>query len=119
PVELEVSADHFIVTVTIAVEPGIRVNALELAQVLSPQLKVHRAAFLEVREEDVPLAKLLTLSVELQSVRGRTLGDALNLGESLLRLWEASLGGMLTPESVVDLIVAQRPELLIGQPESE
>lgn len=119
PVEIEVSGDHFIVATTIAVEPGIRVNALELAQVLSPQLKANRAVFLEVREDDLPLAKLLTLSVELQSVRGRTFGDALDLGESLLRLWGASLGGMLTPESVVDLIVAQRPELLIGQPESD
>jgi Putative DNA-binding domain len=119
PVEFEVSGDHFIITMTTAVEAGVRINALELAQVLSPQLEAHRAVFLEVREEDLPLAKLLTLSVGLQSIRGRTLGDALDLGESLLRLWEASLGGMLTPDSVVDLIVAQRPELLIGQPESD
>lgn len=119
PVEFELSGDHFIVTVTIAVDPSSRVDALELAQVLSPQLETHRAVFLEVEEQDLPLAKLLTLSVELPSVRGRVLGDALDLGESLLRLWEASLGGTLTPESVIDLIVAQRPELLIGQPEND
>jgi Putative DNA-binding domain len=119
PVEFEVSGDHFIVTVTIAVEPGVRVDALELVQVLSPQLQACRAVFLEVREQELPLAKLLTLSVELKSVRGRTLGDALDLGESLLQLWDASLGGALTPESVFDLIAAQRPELLLGQPESD
>jgi hypothetical protein len=119
PVELEVSGNHFIVSVTLLVESDIKVDALELAQVLSPQLERHSAVFLEVREYDIPLAKEFTLSVELKSIRGRVFGDALDLGESLLRLWEASLGGMLTPESVADLIRAQRPELLVGQPESD
>lgn len=119
PVELEVSGDHFIVNVTLLVEPDSRVNALELAQVLSPLLKRHRATFLQVSDYDIPLAKVLTLSVELRSIRGRVFGEVFDVGDSLLRLWEASLGGMLTPETVGDLIRAQRPELLVGQPESD
>lgn len=119
PVELEVSGDHFIVSVTIASEPDISVNGSELSQVLSPLLERHSATFLQVSDYDVPLAKILTLSVELKSIRGRTFGEALVVGDSLLNLWEASLGGTLTPGTVADLIRAQRPELLVGQPESE
>jgi hypothetical protein len=119
PVELEVSRDHFIVSVTLLSDPDIRIIGPELSQVLSPLLERHRATFLRVSDYDVPLAKVLTLSVELKSIRGRTFGEALEVGDSLLRLWEASLGGTLTPGTVADLIRAQRPELLIGQPESE
>jgi hypothetical protein len=86
---------------------------------LSPQLERHGAVFLQVTDYDIPLAKVLRLSVELRSIRGRVMGDALDLGESLLSLWRAGHGGMLSPESVADLIRAQRPELLIGQPESD
>lgn len=119
PVELEVSGDHFILSATLPADPDIRVNGPELSQVLAPLLDRHRATFLQVTEYDVPLAKILTLSIELKSIRGRTVGDALEVGESVLSLWEASLGGILTPETVADLIRAQRPELLVGQPESE
>jgi hypothetical protein len=118
-VEIEVSDDHFILSVTLAADLEIRVNGQELSQILAPLLERHHATFLQVTEYDVPLAKILTLSVELKSVRGRTFGDALAVGDSMLGLWEASLGGMLTPETVADLIRAQRPELLVGQPESQ
>jgi hypothetical protein len=46
-------------------------------------------------------------------------GDAMQIGEDLLVLWHASLGGGLSPSTGVDLMRAQRPELLVGQPETE
>jgi hypothetical protein len=46
-------------------------------------------------------------------------GDAMQIGNALLVLWHASLGGGLSPSTGVDLMRAQRPELLVGQPETE
>jgi hypothetical protein len=42
----------------------------------------------------------------------------MQIGEDLLVLWHASLGGGLSPSTGVDLMRAQRPELLVGQPET-
>jgi hypothetical protein len=103
--------------ITLAVDETTRFSRYEVAEVLRPQLQRHRAVMVELTEETLPLANIARLTVEV-AARGRTVGDVLAVGEDLLRLWAASAGSELSPESVADLIRAQRPELLVGQPET-
>lgn len=116
-VALEFAGRHTFVDITLALPPETRVNKYELAQILRPQLMRHRATMLALTEELLPLANIARMTVEI-SPRGRTVGDALQVGDDLLALWQASLGRELTPTGVADLIRAQRPELLIGQVET-
>lgn len=72
---------------------------------------------MELAQDPLPLMNLTHLTVKIEP-RGRTVGDALTVGDDLYALWMASLGGSLNPETVADLVRAQRPQLLTGQPES-
>jgi hypothetical protein len=116
-VSLELVHDHTFIDITLAVEPDVRFNIDEVAAVLRPQLLRHRAMLIELTEEILPVVNIARMMVEV-SPRGRTVGDALAIGDDLLALWTASLGGELTPATAADLIRAQRPELLVGQPET-
>ena len=53
------------------------------------------------------------------STRGKTIDQLYAIAESVSRLYDASTTGQLTRETVVDLIIGGRPDLLIGQPEGE
>ena len=116
-VGLELVHNHTFVVITHAVDETIRFNPYEVAEVLRPQLQRHKAVMVELTEEILPLMNIGRLTVEI-SPRGRTVGDALATGDDLLRLWRASAGDELSPDAVADLIRAQRPELLVGQPET-
>jgi hypothetical protein len=116
-VSLELVHNHTFIDITLAVEPDVRFNIDEVAAVLRPQLLRHRAMLIELTEEILPVVNIARMMVEV-SPRGRTVGDALAIGDDLLALWTASLGGELTPATAADLIRAQRPELLVGQPET-
>jgi hypothetical protein len=105
------------VRITLAVDATVRFNRFELAEVLLPQLQRHRALMVELTEEILPLANVARLTVEI-SPRGRTVGEALQIGDDLRALWEASVGGSMTPRTMADLLRAERPELLVGQPET-
>lgn len=116
-VSLNLTHDHTFVDLTLAVEPNVRFNKYEVATILRPQLLRHRAKLVQLTEERLPLVNIARMTVEI-SHRGRTVGDALAIGEDLLALWDASVGGDISPAAVADLIRAQRPELLVGQPET-
>lgn len=117
PIGLELTERHTFIVLTMAVEPEIRFNQHELAAILWPQLTRHRAVVMELAQDPLPLMNLTHLTVKIEP-RGRTVGDALTVGDDLYALWMASLGGSLNPETVADLVRAQRPQLLTGQPES-
>lgn len=53
------------------------------------------------------------------SPRGRSVEDGLRIGEDLSRLWQATRGGELSPDTIRALLQARRADLLIGQPESD
>jgi hypothetical protein len=116
-VSLELTVDHTFINLVMAVEPSVRFNKYEIATILFPQLRRHRAKFIDLTEDVLPLMNIARLTVEI-SPRGRTVGDALAVGDDLLSLWSASAGGEMTPATVADLIRAQRPELLVGQRET-
>jgi hypothetical protein len=116
-VSLELTHDHTFIELTLAVEPDVRFDKYELAEILRTQLLRHRASVVQLTEEILPLVNVARMTVEI-SHRGRTVGDALAIGDDLMALWSASVGGELTPAAVADLIRAQRPELLIGQRET-
>jgi hypothetical protein len=116
-VSLELTHHHTFIELTLAVEPDVRFDKYELAEILRTQLLRHRASVVQLTEEILPLVNVARMTVEI-SHRGRTVGDALAIGDDLMALWSASVGGELTPAAVADLIRAQRPELLIGQRET-
>lgn len=116
-VRLELTQRHTFVEIELVVDPDIRFDRHEVAQRLWPQLHRHNAVVVALSEEQFPLFNLARLTVEI-SPRGKSVGDALDAGDDLLTLWSASVTGAVTPESIADLIRAQRPELLIGQAES-
>ena len=116
-VSLELTHNHTFINLVLAVEADVRFNKYEIAAILRPQLLRHRATLIELTEEILPLVNMARMTVEI-SHRGRTVGDALAIGDDLLALWRASLGGELTPATAADLIRAQRPELLVGQRET-
>ena len=116
-VSIELVHNHTFVVVPFVVDETVRFNRFEVAEVLGPQLRRHRAVMVELTEEILPLANIARLTVEI-SPRGRTVGDALEVGEDLLALWQASIGGSMTPSTMADLLRAQRAELLVGQPET-
>jgi hypothetical protein len=115
--EIAFAEPYTFLVLTLVVEPTIRFDRWELTAVLVPQLARHRAKVVELSHDDQPLATVARLTIEI-STRGRTVADALAIGDDLYRLWVASLGGSLTPDTVADLLRAQRPELMLGQHET-
>lgn len=116
-VSLELTHDHTFIQLTLAVAANVRFNRFEVAAIIRPQLQRYRATLIMLTDEILPLVNLARMTVEI-SHRGRTVGDALAIGDDLLALWNASVGGEMTPAAVADLIRAQRPELLVGQRET-
>ena len=119
PVSIELADRRTFLTLELPLAPEEEAqNRFEVAMVLSPLLMRSRAKLIEFSADTEMTATVYRLTIEI-GVRGRTVGDAVELGVDLLRLWEASAGGGFTPATVADLLRAQRPELLIGQPEAE
>jgi hypothetical protein len=117
PVELELAETGTFLVLVMALEPDVHFDRAELTAILSPQLERHRVRTVQYEEDPQPVANLAYLTLEFNT-RGRTVNDALTIGDDLYELWSASVGGSLTPNTVADLLRARRPELLIGQPES-
>lgn len=117
PISLEFGGGHTFVVVRGAFEATARFDQGELAARLRPQLVRHRATLMPISEDVTKTANFVRLTFEI-SPRGRSVGDALAIGDDLNRLWQATLGGELSPGAVHDLLQAQRPALLIDQPES-
>lgn len=118
PISLEFGGGHTFVVVQAAFEPTFQVDEAELAGLLYPQLKKHRATLMPIHEDVSGSAKFVRLTFEI-SPRGRSVKDALQIGDDLERLWIATLGGELSAETVHDLLHAGRSDLLIGQRESD
>lgn len=116
-VSLELTHNHTFIDLTLAVEPDVRFDRHEIGTILRPQLLRHRAKLIELTEEILPVVNIARMTVEVAHP-GRTVGDALIIGDELLALWRASVGGGLSPATAADLIRANRPGLLVGQPES-
>lgn len=118
PISLEFGGGHTFVVIHAAFEADVEFDQAELAARLHPQLQRHRATLMPISEDVVGSAKFVRLTFEI-SPRGRSVGDALRIGDDLERLWLATLGGTLSPDTTHDLLLAERPELLIGQAESD
>jgi hypothetical protein len=90
----------------------------EMTALIGPLLERHRAegAGFEIDQQKFGTAYYVSAEI---SPRGRTVADAMRIGDDLLLLLDATLGGGLSPGTVVDLLRAQRPDLLIGQAETE
>jgi hypothetical protein len=117
-VSLTFAHDRTLITITTAVAlDEKRLDRWETTAVLYPVLSRHRATVVEFVEDRQIAATVYRMVVEI-SPRGRTVGHAMAIGADILHLWEAILHGGLTPATVVDLLRAQRPELLVGQPET-
>lgn len=118
PIGLEFGGGHTFVIVQGVFEPTMRFNQAELAARLRPQLQRYRATLMPISEDVTATSNFVRLTFEI-SPRGRSVRDALAIGDDLDRLWQATLGGELSPETVRDLVHAQRPQLLIDQIESD
>jgi len=117
-ISLEFGGGHTFVVVHAAFEPTFQVDEAELAALLYPQLKRHRATLMPIHEDVSGSAKVVRLTFEI-SPRGRSVKDALQIGDDLERLWMATLGGAFSAATIHDLLHAQRSDLLVGQPECD
>lgn len=117
PISLEFGGGHTFVVVQAAFEPSFRVDEAELAALLYPQLRRHRATLMPVHEDVTGSATFVRLTFEI-SPRGRSVNDAIQIGDDLERLWMATLGGDLSAETLYDLLQAGRSDLMVGQPET-
>lgn len=118
PISLEFGGGHTFVVVQAAFDPTFQVDQAELAALLYPQLQRHRATLMPIHEDVTGSTKFVRLTIEI-SPRGRSVKDALRIGDDLERLWMATLGGDLSAETVHDLLLARQSDLLVGQPESD
>jgi hypothetical protein len=114
---VEFAHEHTFVVIVVAVGPQDHLDRWETTGFLSPLLAKHGGMVAEFSEDRQPTAAVYRLVVEINP-RRRTVGDALAIGADLRQLWEAALFGGLSPATVADLLRAQRPEILIGQPET-
>lgn len=116
PISLEFGGGHTFIVVQAAFEPTFQIDEAELAALLYPQLKRHRATLMPIHEDVSGSAKFVRLTFEI-SPRGRSVKDVLQIGDDLERLWMATLSGAFSAETIHDLLHAQRSDLLVGQPE--
>jgi hypothetical protein len=117
PVSLEFIGKQVILKFGFRIAPGEPAqDRRQVTAILSPLL--HRTGTSLV---DVTVDQQIGITDCQVSInpRGLTVGEALEIGEDLLALWEASVGGALTPETVADLIRVRHADLLIGQAENE
>lgn len=117
PVEITVLPDRCLVTCTMVADLGTRFDRFELTAQLAAVLARRRLIVVELSVHDEVAITVAHLTCELRG-RGRTLGDGADAADDVLALWDAALSGGLSAATTVDLIRAQRPELLVGQAES-
>ena len=117
-ISLEFGAGHTFIVVEAAFEATFTVDQGEIA---SPALAaVEEAPGNADADQRVHQRLDESRPADLEiSQRGRSVGDALRIGDDLERLWMAALGGHLSPATIHDLLLAQRSDLLVGQPESD
>jgi hypothetical protein len=113
---LEFAGGHTFIVLEDVFEIGTKIDQVELASLLGPQMQRHRARLMPISEYETGRETVVHLIFEI-SPRGRSVEDALQVGEDMSRLWSATRGGQLSPETIRDLIAAGRASLLIGQPE--
>lgn len=116
-VSLTFAEERVLLNCLMDTERGERFNRDELGVRLSAALARNRLRIraLSSYDERVYGAHYLTLEI---LGRGRTLNDAAEASDDVHALWHATAGGDLAPATVVDFLRAQRPELLVGTPES-
>ena len=117
-VDLEVHSDRVLVICTTVAELGQRFDQCEITAQLAPALSRHNLLTVALNVYEERFQTVAHLSCEVGS-RGRTVGDALLAGENVLALWEATMGDGLSLSTATDLLQAGRPELLVGQVESD
>jgi hypothetical protein len=119
PVSLELAHRYTLLDLTLVLARDAPAqDDREVAVILSHLLLRMGARLVEFTADTQVAATVYRASVHINP-RGLTVGEALRMGADLLLLWEASVGGSLTPATAAGLVRAQRAELLIGQPESE
>lgn len=88
-------------------------------RLLSPLLKKRRATVTGVMPIDSPRGGAVEVTIRI-ATRGRTVADALALGNDVELLLDAAFAtGALRPETAGQLLRTGHHEVLIGQPESE
>jgi len=116
-VSLEFTDKDVILNFGFRIAPGDPVqDRRQMTDILTPLLLKTGARLVDVTVDQQKGVTDCQVSI---NPRGLTVGEALEVGSDLLALWEASVGGTLTAETVADLIRAQHAELLIGQAENE
>ncbi len=93
---------------------------LKMRRLLAPLLLRYRAEFVSLAVSDHYVTSPWLVEIRIRpSVRGRTVGDLLDLGQAIEDLVEAAEGHGpgLVRESVRDLLRGGRPDILLGQPE--
>ena len=119
PVSLELTETHTLVKVGLAFAAGEPPqNQHEVTSVLSPLLSRSGVKLVGFSMDEQMTATVYQVSISINP-RGLTVGRALQVGSDILLLWEASIGGALTPATAADLIKSGRGDILIGQFESE
>lgn len=96
---------------------GLNLDEGDYAPLLKPLLDRFGAPLLECVLHGAGNQGLLVLRVAY-GPRGATVGNAVDMGQSIAMLVSGMRDGALTPDAVLGMLAAGRSELLIGVPES-
>ncbi len=97
-------------------------SGAKVEKFLAPFLRTYNAtATVGVDDDEYDYGGLYQLAVEITfPVRGRTVGYAYELGKGVLALLDAAeAGGSLSRQTALGILRGGRPDVLIGQPETD
>ena len=115
---LRISADAVLVSAE-SPTPAFLPSSEPVNRLLSPFLKARRAELSTVTRIDGARGDAIEVEVNVPT-RGRTVGDALRIGEDAQRLLDAAFAtGPLRAETAAELLRTGHQDVLVGQPESD
>lgn len=115
---LRITADE-VVVVAESPTTALPQSSDPVVRLLRPLVKARRCRVASVMRIEGSRGDALEVEVEVPT-HGRTVGDALAIGDDVRRLLEAAFAtGPLRPSTAADLLRTGHHEVLIGQPESD
>jgi hypothetical protein len=118
-VRLDLEGSRFVVAVRTWESTWDEADArTRIREILAPLLRRHRAEVLRLAPDDWGGGDHLEALIAIP-VRGRTVGEAIQLGCDARALLNALRGGSLAPDRVIDLVEGGHADALVDRPETQ
>jgi hypothetical protein len=120
-VEFIITSSHLAMTVVVGVDESFEHDPVAvLRQIARPLLERAHAEILSAEIHYSPLSSPWACSVEVApAIRGKSVGELFVFAKNLIALLDAASSGSLGLWSAVQLVLAGRADVLIGQPEGQ